>query len=482
MRRADSVAEVRRAEAALMAQVPDGTLMQRAAFGLATTCARLLGRPAGSRVVVLVGSGDNGGDALFAGALLARRGALVDAMLLAPSAHRGGVEALRAAGGRIVSAVDPSSSQLTDLRRLVARADLVMDGIVGIGGSPGLREPAETLVRAAEDSSAVVVAVDLPSGIDVNTGETPASHVQADITVTFGTHKIGLITDPGATAAGSVELVDIGLGPFLPDPPTVTVLTDTDVAELVPPPGPQDHKYSRGVVAVRAGSAAFAGAAVLAVGGAVRGGAGMVRFSGDPAVADLVRSRWPTAVVAEGRTDAVAVGPGLGEASQRGVSEALSSAVPCVLDADALRVLPDRIQSPALLTPHAGELARMLDTTSAAVAAAPLRSAVEAAERWRATVLLKGRTTVVAAPDGRVRVNPTGTSWLATAGSGDVLTGLAGALLASGLDPFDAGSAAAYLHGIAGSLAAGRTGVPIAADLLDTLGDARRIVAAPPSD
>jgi ADP-dependent NAD(P)H-hydrate dehydratase / NAD(P)H-hydrate epimerase len=454
MRRAYTVEQVRAAETALMRRLPPGALMQRAAVGLATVCADLLadvrGGVYGGRVLVLAGSGDNGGDALYAGARLARRGAHVDAVLVAPEkAHRGGVEALRAAGGRV----------LRDAKAALG-PDLLLDGIVGIGGRPGLRGDAADLVAAVQP--AATVAVDAPSGVDVDTGETPAPHVRADVTVTFGTHKVGLLVDPAATAAGTVHLVDIGLA--LPDPavpPAVEALQEADAAALLPVPHPHAHKYSRGVVGVAAGSPEFTGAAVLATSGAVAGPAGMVRYDGPETVAALVRSAHPEVVVGPGRVQAWVVGSGGGGDVADALRRVGDAGVPLVVDADALDHLPRPVGVPALLTPHAGELARLLDVPRGDVEAAPLRHARDAADRYDATVLLKGARTLVAEPGGRVRVNPTGTPWLATAGSGDVLAGLCGALLAAGLDTVDAGSLGAWLHGAAATLAS--AGGPVSA-------------------
>jgi ADP-dependent NAD(P)H-hydrate dehydratase / NAD(P)H-hydrate epimerase len=444
MRRAHTVEQVRAAETALMARLPEGTLMQRAAAGLATVCADLLGSVYGARVVVLAGAGDNGGDALYAGARLARRGARVDALLTAPDkAHAAGLAALRAAGGQVC-------------RGGVSGADLLLDGIVGIGGRPGLREPAEEMLESA--GAELTVAVDAPSGIDVDTGETPASHVHADVTVTFGTHKVGLLVDPAAHAAGTVSLVDIGL-----DLPAAEVeaLQYTDVAALLPVPGHDAQKYTRGVVGVAAGSTEFTGAAVLAVSGALAGPCGMVRYDGPDSVAPLVRSAHPEVVVGPGRVQAWVVGSGGGGDVAKALQRVRDDGVPLVVDADALAHLDKPVGVPALLTPHAGELARMLDLPREEVEAAPLRQVREAARQYSATVLLKGARTLVSAPDGRVRVNATGTPWLATAGAGDVLAGLCGALLAAGLHPLDAGSVAAWLHGSAATLAS--AGGPVTA-------------------
>ncbi len=458
---AHRVPDVRDAEHALMAQVPDGALMQRAATGLAVVCTRLLGRVTESRVVALVGAGDNGGDTLFAGARLATRGARVRVVLLDEAkVHAAWLDAARSAGCRVVAGEAAFEE--------IAAADLVLDGIVGIGGKPGLRPAAARLAQAASTSGAVIVAVDLPSGVEVDTGRTPEPHVGAHVTVTFGTHKVCHLVDPASAACGAVHRVDIGLGPLLPEP-AVQRLEDADVAALLPVPGRDDDKYRRGVLGIHAGAAEYAGASVLATTAAIHSGAGMVRVLGDSHVTAEVRRACPEAVLAEGRVQAWLAGPGMDpDNAVKVVPRLLDAAVPVVLDAGALGAFDD-LRDDVLLTPHAGELARLLDLSRDAVEADRLASVTRAAAQLGATVLLKGSTTLVATPDGRVRANGAGTPWLATAGSGDVLAGLAGALLATGMSALDAGSVAAHIHGLAGSLAAGRVGAPGATDVLAAL-------------
>ncbi|WP_030750210.1 bifunctional ADP-dependent NAD(P)H-hydrate dehydratase/NAD(P)H-hydrate epimerase [Streptomyces griseus] len=483
MRTAHSVETVRAAEAELMARLPEGALMRRAAAGLAAACCSLLGkgRVYGSRVVLLVGSGDNGGDALYAGAGLARRGAGVTAVLLGARAHGAGLAAFRAAGGRVTE--DPYEA--------LAAADLVLDGITGIGGRGGLRPEAVPVARAARGSDAVVVAVDLPSGVDADTGEVTGEALRADATVTFGTYKPGLLVDPAREYAGALRLVDIGIGPHLPSPGELEALQHQDVARLLPAPGAESDKYRRGVLGIVAGSERYPGAAVLAVAGALRGGAGAVRYAG-PARDAVIAAHPETLVHAgppekAGRVQAWAVGPGLGDGpgARVAVDEVLAADVPVLVDADGLRhVTPEAVRgrsAPTLLTPHAGEAAALLGTARADVEAGRLAAVRELAGRYGATVLLKGSTTLVCGPGGTgpVRVNPTGTPWLATAGSGDVLSGLAGSLLAAGLDPLDAASCAAYLHGLAARRAAGGSGPITATEVADALRPAWRDVREP---
>src|SRR5579875_1408963 len=428
------VEQIRAAEEALMATLPDGALMARAAQGLATECARLLGESGGvygARVSVLVGAGNNGGDALYAGAALARRGARVTALLLDPDkAHPGGLEAFHRAGGRTAP---PTADAVT-------AADLVLDGIIGIGGRGGLRDDAIPLAGAARDR--LTVAVDIPSGVDADTGAAGEHCVAADVTVTFGALKAGLVVGAGAELSGEVRLVDIGLAATLPDA-GIHVLEAADLAGLVADPNARDDKYTRGVVGVIAGSAAYPGAGVLCTGAAVDGGAGMVRYAGT--AADAIRARHPEVVVQEGarpkdlRVQAWAIGSGIGtdDDARDLLSEVLSTDVPVLVDADGITMLgehPELLQgraAPTVLTPHDREFARVADGPSDD----RLGSARAAAKELGVVMLLKGNATVVAAPDGRAWINPTGTPWLATAGSGDVLSGLIGSLLASGVEP-----------------------------------------------
>ena len=499
MREAHAVADVRAAEQALMALVPDGALMQRAAAGLAAVCAGLVAGVYGARVVVLAGTGDNGGDALFAGARLARRGARVTAVRTGATLHAAAAAALRAAGGEIrgpgeageagaADAAGAAGAAAGGAAAAIAAADLIIDGILGIGGHGGLREPAATLAALTEQAAAdgaVVVAADLPSGVDADTGVVSGRAIRADVTVTFGTVKPGLLIDPGATYAGTVQLVDIGLGPHLTARPAARALQSADVAVLLPEPGAESDKYRRGVLGVLAGSQRYTGAAVLSVGGAIRGGAGMVRLVSARPAADMVRLHWPEAVItvldpgdpagasgaaaieAAGRVQAWVAGPGLGTGDDVAelLAEVLATDLPVLVDADGLTVLSRRkdllsSRDPArtLITPHAGELARLTGGDHDEIEAHRIESARRAADDLGVTVLLKGSTTVVAVPGGGGYVNATGTPWLATAGSGDVLSGLAGALLAQGVRPASAAAAmAAFLHGLAG---AGRQGRP----------------------
>jgi ADP-dependent NAD(P)H-hydrate dehydratase / NAD(P)H-hydrate epimerase len=484
VRTAWRVADVRAAEQALMATLPPGTLMARAAAGLARRCAELIVDRAGSlygrTVVLLVGAGDNGGDALYAGGLLARRGVAVRALLLDPEhAHAAGLADLLATGGRVVD-VMPAS------------VDLVMDGIVGIGGRPPLRAAAVDvlaeihLVRASDGSRPTIVAVDLPSGVNVDSGALGGPAVAADVTVAFGCLKPAHVVGDAAPLAGFVELVDIGLEPWLRGAPALYIAEATDVASWWPRADAASDKYKRGVVGVATGSAEYPGAALLSVAGASAGPAGMVRYAGG--AGDLIHATHPPVIVsakvgAAGRVQAWSCGSGFGT-DDRALTEVravLAAPVPVLLDADALTLISDgrtaqtadllRARSaPLVVTPHDREFARLAGHD---VGTDRVEAALALAAKMRATVLLKGDRTVVASPDGTAWVNSTGTPALATAGSGDVLAGLIGSLLAAGLPPARAAVAGAFVHGLAGRLAAvgGRpvTSADVAAALPDAV-------------
>ena len=475
MRRVASVAEVRAADAAASAAVGEAALIARASTGLAAVIARSLDWLAGTTVVVLAGSGHNGADGLWAASRLAARGAAVTVVRSSdrePDEHgRAALAAVLAAGGRLAAG-------------LPAHADVVIDAMVGLGVSGGLHGRAAELAAGLPDLGArLVVAVDVPSGVDADTGSVGSGGaVRADLTVTFDVEKPGLLIGAGAEHSGSIVVVVAGLGLHGTCGPLATI-EDFDVSALLPLPAAPSDKYTRGVVGILTGSSRYPGAAVLSVGGAVRNGAGYVRYLGG--ATEVVRDHWPSVVAGDGRCDAYVVGSGLGtdDDTQERVRALLAIDVPIVLDADGLAVGADAIRgraAPTLLTPHAGEFQRL---TGVDPADDPLGSALRAADDLHVTILLKGRRTLVAAPGGVACIVRTGCPWLSTAGTGDVLGGAAGALMAAlakrGHDPvtlaLDAGSAASHLHGLAGWLAG--DGAPISAEqLLDVWSDAIRSV------
>ena len=457
--------QIRVAEAPLLAALPDGALMRRAATGLAHVIAAELrertGGVAGRRICAVVGSGANGGDALWAATLLRRRGVAAAAILLDPQrTHPGALSAFRSAGGQVT-------------QNLTAATDLVIDGVVGISGQGPLRPAAAEVFAAAEAAGVAVVAVDVPSGIDVATGSIAGPAVRAVLTVTFGGRKpVHALAD-----CGRVEVVDIGLD--LPPTPLMA-LDAADVRACWPVPGRLDDKYTQGVVGILAGSAAYPGAAVLCTGAAVAATSGMVRYAG--AAAAEVVAHWPEVVIASspaatGRVQAVVVGPGLGtdEAALETLTYALRTDLPVIVDADGLTVLaahPHLVlgrAAPTVLTPHAGEYARLAGEPPGVDRVAATR---RLATTFGATVLLKGNVTVIAeAHSGQVYLNPAGGSWAATAGSGDLLSGIIGALLAAGLPAAQAAAAAAFVHARAANISAadpGPVSVPTSASRILT--------------
>jgi len=457
--------EIRAAEAPLLAALPDGALMRRAATGLAHAIATELrertGGVVGRRICAVVGSGANGGDALWAATLLRRRGVAAAAILLDPQrTHPGALSAFRSAGGQVT-------------QTLTAATDLVIDGVVGISGQGPLRPAAAEVFAAAEAAGVAVVAVDVPSGIDVATGSITGPAVHAALTVTFGGRKpVHALAD-----CGRIEVVDIGLD--LPPTPLMA-LDAADVRACWPVPGPLDDKYTQGVVGILAGSAAYPGAAVLCTGAAVAATSGMVRYAG--AAAAEVVAHWPEVVIASspaaaGRVQAFVVGPGLGtdEVALEALTYALRTDLPVIVDADGLTVLaahPHLVlgrAAPTVLTPHAGEFARLAGEPAGVDRVAGTR---RLATTFGATVLLKGNVTVIAeAPPGQVYLNPAGGSWAATAGSGDLLSGIIGALLAAGLPAAQAAAAGAFVHARAANISAadpGPVSVPTSASRILT--------------
>jgi hydroxyethylthiazole kinase-like uncharacterized protein yjeF len=495
--------QIREAEKPLLDDGMGAVLMQRASYGLANAIIRELRsrerRIYGSSVTVLVGKGNNGGDGLFAAAFLAARGMRTTAVLTAGDAHAAGLEAFRRAGGRTEVLTEDN---IPELSAAAATSDVVIDAVLGTGARGGLTAAPGSLVEQLQaqlmDVSLVggegkpfVVACDIPSGVDADTGELHAPVLRADMTVTFAGAKAGLLADPGAGSAGRIVTVPIGIESSLPHP-ALRRLERQDLWVLLPQPERSSHKYSRGVLGVVAGSERYPGAAVLACRGALAAGVGMVRYLGPPEVAAAVRAACPEVVCGNGRVadahvQAWLVGSGLDDSAGeqlRRVRDALESGLPVIADAGALRVLPGSLGAQVVLTPHAGELATLLTELGAAthrseIEAAPLLAVRRAATLTGATVLLKGPATLIATACGTVFSQAEGTPWMATAGSGDVLAGMLGALLAQVgsdagrfaavvIDPDERWGAiaamAASVHGLAGTAAS--AGGPLTAGRL----------------
>lgn len=448
--------------------VPAITLMETAGRAVAAAAVRMLSDSRG-HIAVICGPGNNGGDGFVVARVLRDRG--LDAVVylaVARAAIKGDAKAhleiLERAGGVVRSIATPA--ELDEIGDFIARAALVVDGLFGIGPVRPIEGHLAEVVGLV-NTAPQRLAIDIPSGLDSDTGRALGAVVEADRTVTMGALKIALVSAPGFAHCGEIEIADIGI-------PTAVVATamvraglveESDVRQWLPVPAALDHKGTRGHVLVISGAPEMRGAGRLAATAALRGGAGLVTLAGDGEVVapDAVMTRSLTGTLAEAldRKDAVVIGPGLGtrDAAVARVREVLDAGVPAVLDADALNVLasdPGAIAAaagPIVLTPHPGEAARMLGITTAAVEADRFSAARVLAARTHAVVVLKGARTLVC--DGTIgdehcSVNPTGGPALATGGSGDVLAGLIGALLAQGLAPGDAARAAVYVHGLAG--------------------------------
>jgi NAD(P)H-hydrate epimerase len=482
--------------------VPTTVLMERAGLAVARSVVDLSGGVYGRRATVVCGKGNNGGDGLVAARHLSRWGMRVGVVMMEdPQDLREPAAAMFLAARAEPHARIRVFSAAT-LEREVARADVVVDAIFGTGFRGMPDDDWAEAIAAVNASVAAVVAVDIPSGVDGATGAVAGEAVRADLTVTFGAAKVGAILLPGAERAGTVRVVDIGFpdellraGLFLPEP--------EDVAGWLPRRPVEASKYGSGVVMVIAGSRGMTGAPRLIARAAGRVGVGLVQLAvpegvleveqaalADPVFVPLPETRdgtvasaaLETALARLERADALAVGPGLSMHDETGafVRELVrTSPVPIVADADALNAFAGRAsdladrRADAVLTPHAGEFARLTGVKPRDLEADRLAHVRALAAETSAVVLLKGSRTLVVAPDGEARVNPTGTPVLATAGSGDVLTGVIGGLLARGVAPFDAATAGAYVHGLAGVIAGRLHGEgTIASDLVDLLPEA----------
>ncbi|MBJ7470196.1 MAG: NAD(P)H-hydrate dehydratase [Solirubrobacteraceae bacterium] len=450
--------------------IPGIDLMERAGAALAAQAQRSL--PHGP-IAVLCGPGNNGGDGLIAARILHDAGRDTQVLLIKDAAAFHGDAAL--ARDRCTAPMRPFAGAELDA------AAGVIDALLGTGATGAPRGLVQQAIAATRARGLPVVACDLPTGVDAATGGVPGDAFTAVATVTFHRPSPGHVIRPGKAHVGQLTVADIGIPTDgAPIQPRIGALRDT-VLHGLPTRDGEAHKYAAGAVVVIAGGPRYPGAGVLAVRGAQRGGAGYVTAVTSPQAADVIRSAAPEAIVQcwptddissqvgaqlTSRADAVVVGPGFGdEPNARAlVRAALASDLPMVLDADGLAPFagtPEELRraAPLIITPHAGELGRLLGRTSAQVGAERLAAAREAADRSGAIVVLKGDDTVIASPTGAgVAINDLPAPALATAGTGDVLAGAMGALLASGADPWRAACAAVRLHSRAGRLAAAAAG------------------------
>jgi hydroxyethylthiazole kinase-like uncharacterized protein yjeF len=486
-------------------EIPTARLMERAGEQLLAALRAYLGTLDGKRIVIAAGKGNNGGDGLVLARLLMEHPCTVETYLATDGLTLRGLaqeqwERLRQAGGRTFGRADWTLDQF---RRAAAGADVVVDALLGTGLTAPVEGVYAELIGAINSAGAPVLAVDLPSGINADTGGVMGSAVQADLTVTFALPKLGLLLHPGAARSGRVIVADIGIPQGAVDRLALTVeqITPGSIRRALTPRSPQQHKGDFGHLLVISGSEGKMGAAAMSALGALRAGAGLVTVaiprSQNPIIQQLVMEAM-SAPMAE--TDehtladaslpaliqlavgkrAVALGPGLSlHPETQALVRALTSQLLCplVIDADGLNAIAGREtattvrQAPTVLTPHPGEMARLLGCSANHVEADRPSAAREAARRYRTWIVLKGAHTLLADPDGRLWINTTGNPGMATGGTGDVLTGILGGLLAQSIPLPDAATAAIYLHGLAGDLAARQTGETslIAGDLLTFL-------------
>lgn len=462
-----------------------------------------------SRVTVLAGRGNNGGDGFVVARHLAARGVDVRVCLVGqPADVRGDARVNLEILGRLGLSVTTIGSE-RDWHEHAPDAlacDVVVDALFGTGLSTPLVGLHEFLVQSVADAGVAVVAIDLPSGLSAGHPAPIGPHMTAALTVTLGAPKLPLVLAPGESAAGTVVVADIGIPPSVFEslgPPDIRLVDRETARVLVPARAASTHKGTYGHVLVVAGSRGKTGAAGLAAVGALRSGAGLVTVgtpaSSVPVVAalgaefmTLPLSETPDGVLAAAAADVAlatthdvtAVGPGIGTGPDAAafVEQMLRRATgPLVLDADAISVLAGRAgllagtaERPVVVTPHPGELARLTGRTATEIQGDRLGAASAVAERHGVYVVLKGHRTILAAPDGRLAINTTGNPGMATGGSGDVLTGMVAAWLAQLHDPWAACRLAVYLHGAAGDLAAGAHGEAgiIAGDIAASLGPA----------
>ena len=514
-----TVAEMQEAEQ--RAGVPVPQLMENAGLAVAQAARRLLGELAERRIVVLVGPGNNGSDGLVAARHLKEWGADVRVYLMKPRGEDDAVFA-RAVARQIpvMLAEEDAREGYKRLEEALAGAELVIDALLGTGQARpivgALADVVERLRRArAEAAPPRLLAVDLPTGLDADTGAVDPHCVATDVTVALGWSKIGLHTLPGSLHAGRREVADIGMRRELETSFQTELMTDQWARSALPERPPEAHKGSFGRALVVAGSPRYIGAAYLACMGGLRVGAGIVTLACARTIYPILAAKLTEATfeplpdkegylsaqeadavrrtIARGY-EALLMGPGLGQeayvqAFLRALLPLLSSehmrAV--VIDADGLNNLSKmegwwkELRLPAVVTPHPGELSRLTGLSTEEIQSERLAVARRCAGEWEVTVVLKGANTVVAAPDGRARLSPFANPGLASGGTGDVLAGAIVGLIAQGLAPFEAASLGVYLHGLAGELVRqelGDAGV-VAGDLLPALPRAIKALRGP---
>jgi NAD(P)H-hydrate epimerase len=503
-----SAAQMRAADRAATERlgVPSLVLMENAGRGVAELVRARVDDAEGF-VAIVCGGGANGGDGFVAARHLAQRGVAARVLLCAPPARLAGDAALNfAALQRLGTVAIDDGSAWTEAAAWRARlegASAIVDAIFGIGLRDAIAGAPAAALEAMNEARALKVAVDVPSGLDADTGRPTGPVFRADVTATMGARKLGLVID-AAAPVGDVEVIDLGvpITAAADAGPLVRWIDGAAIHPVLPRRGTTAHKGTAGHLLIVAGSAGKTGSALLAGRAALRGGAGLVTLAStasgqaalDAKVLEIMTASYAPGEDADPKSSgpalgaiatgkgAVAIGPGIptGPNMRALVRDfAARLAAPMVIDADALNLLGSdivrvlsNVPAPRVLTPHPGEMARLTGRSVQEIQANRLASARDLAARTRAVVVLKGARTLVAAPDGTVYVNPTAEGALGTAGTGDVLTGLLGSLLVQGLDALAAARAAVFIHGAAGELVARRLGSGLmAGDLPDAIAD-----------
>jgi hydroxyethylthiazole kinase-like uncharacterized protein yjeF len=504
-----SAAQVRELDQLATSQygIPSLLLMENAGRQVAETAREMLsGTVSGKNVLILVGRGNNGGDGLVAARHLVNAGAEVKLFFLsAPEDYRGDarVNFEICKQMQLKQYFLREEKDLTALKIALRNTDLVLDAIYGTGFKGRVTGLPEKVIDVVNSSGLPLLAVDLPSGLEADTGAVSGECIQASVTVTFALPKIGLFLEPGVGYVGRLRVVDISIPGTLIETYPISRFVSTGLMcrQFLPPRRRDAHKGDFGHVLVVGGSEGLAGAVVLAARAALRSGCGLVTVAVPWSVYPIVAGQLTEAMVyplAEtdrktisrdaleqigelmARASVLALGPGMGRHPDgpeliRHLLQ--NSKVPVIIDADGLNALArdlsalDSRKTPVILTPHPGEMARLLGSSTAQVQADRLGLAEKAAADWGVTLVLKGANTIVACPDGRTYINPTGNPGMATAGSGDVLCGIIAGLAAQGIEPGAAAAVGVYLHGAAGDRALGDRGAQalIAGDLLDYL-------------
>ncbi len=486
--------------------IPGMVLMENAASKVVEELMKDFGNVCGKHLLVVAGKGNNGGDAFSAARQLYGKGAKVAVFL---TGKREGIKGDAAVNLSILNNMGIEVKEINDHRDLEAFshelrvADLVVDGILGTGFKGKTEGIIETVINMINASGKYVISIDVPSGLDSESGKAPGACVKASKTVTFGLPKIGMVIHPGIRYTGELVVADIGIPSCVIESMDIkTVLTDEHyVSKLLPPRFPDSHKGSYGKVLIISGSTGMTGAGCLSAGAALRSGAGLVYIGVPASLAPIYGASVTEAIVVPLKesmpgtlsqdciaglsarlktVDAAAVGPGLSVNDEmvKLIEHIIENAsIPLVLDADALNCISrdinilKKLKADAVITPHPGEMARLMGISTEEVQNNRINIARDFAARWKVVTVLKGSRTVIAGADGRIFINPTGNPGMSTAGTGDVLTGIIAGLIAQGMKCLDAAVAGVYIHGLAGDRAAkvmGEHGL-IAGDLVREL-------------